>query len=318
MPGGWSLVPEGRYIPRPMPQSKPNLAAWSLLTPMLLWLLIFVIAPTAILFVYSFGQTDDVGQVIRPDNVNQSFDNYRRIVAREPQDEAPWPHFLSERRYVWILLRSIWYAGLATLACVVIGYPIAFVIGRIDDPWRNRLLVAVMVPFWTSFLIRTYAWVTILSGDGLLSSLLKHLHLINGSLDILYTPTAVMIGLVYTYLPFMILPIYGSVQKLDVTLLEAAGDLGAGPWRTFTRVIWPLTLPGVGAGVVLTFVPAIAMFAVNDLLGGGRVEMIGNTIETQFNTSRDWPFGSALGIVVTALFAIAFALGGRRTDDITS
>ena len=128
----------------------------------------------------------------------------------------------------------------------------------------------------------------------------------------LYTPGAVMLGLVYTYLPFMILPIYGSVQKLDSSLIEASLDLGAGPLATFRRVILPLTMPGIGAGVVLTFVPAIAMYAVNDLLGGSRVEMIGNTIETQFTTSRNWPFGSALGMIVTLLFAVAFALARRR------
>jgi spermidine/putrescine transport system permease protein len=285
--------------------ARPNscsLTAWALLLPMLLWLVAFVVAPTGILFIYSFGQTDDVGRVVPPDDFHQSLDNYRRV---------------AEKRYVRIILRSVWYAGLATGVCVVIGYPIAFAIARSPDPWRNRLLIAVMVPFWTSFLIRTYAWLTILSADGLLAGVLRHLHLLTGDLDVLYTPTAVMIGLVYTYLPFMILPIYGSVQKLDGALIEASFDLGAGPISTFRRVIWPLTKPGVGAGIVLTFVPAIAMFAINDLLGGGRVEMIGNTIETQFNTSRDWPFGSALGIVVTVLFAAAFALAGRRGDEIT-
>ena len=278
---------------------RPSPFAWLLLAPMVLWLIAFVVVPTGILFVYSFGQTDDVGQVTKPDDAHQAFDNYRRVI---------------EPRYLRIIWRSVVYAGIATAVCVAIGYPIAFTIGRCEEPWRGRLLLAVMVPFWTSFLIRTYAWVTILSEDGLLATMLRKLHLLSGDLGVLYTPGAVMLGLVYTYLPFMILPIYGSVQKLDRSLIEASLDLGAGPMATFRRIILPLTMPGIGAGIVLTFVPAIAMFAVNDLLGGGRVEMIGNTIETQFNTSRDWPFGSALGIVVTILFAGAFAVVGRKEE----
>ena len=273
--------------------TKRPILAWILLIPMLLWLIAFVVVPTGILFVYSFGSTDDVGQVIKPDDAHEAMDNYRE--AMEP-------------RYLRIIWRSLVYAGVATAVCVVLGYPIAFAIGRLPDPWRGRLLLAVMIPFWTSFLIRTYAWVTILSNDGLLAGVLRHLHLLSGDLDVLYTPGAVMLGLVYTYLPFMILPIYGSVQKLDSSLIEASLDLGAGPLATFRRVILPLTMPGIVAGVVLTFVPAIAMYAVNDLLGGGKSETIGDTIETLFTTSRDWPLGSALGMIVTVVFALAFAL----------
>jgi spermidine/putrescine transport system permease protein len=169
-----------------------------------------------------------------------------------------------------------------------------------------------MVPFWTSFLIRTYAWITILKSDGLLGGLLQYGRLIEGPLDILYTPTAVIIGLVYAYLPFMILPIYGSAEKFDGALIEAAHDLGCGPLRTFREVILPLIKPGIYAGVLLVFVPAIGMFVITDLMGGARVPMIGNVIQNQFFQARDWPFGAALGIVFTVMFVVAFWILQRR------
>jgi spermidine/putrescine transport system permease protein len=163
-----------------------------------------------------------------------------------------------------------------------------------------------MVPFWTSFLIRTYAWITLLKQEGLLNAFLKAVPHGLGPWDLLYTPAAVLIGLVYAYLPFMILPIYGSVEKLDGSLIEAAHDLGAGPLRVFSSVILPLTLPGIAAGTLLVFVPAIAMFAITDLMGGAKVPLIGNVIQNQFLQARDWPFGAALGVVFMALFAAAY------------
>jgi len=169
-----------------------------------------------------------------------------------------------------------------------------------------------MVPFWTSFLIRTYAWITILKEEGLLNGALQALRLTTAPLDLLYTPFAVVIGLVYAYLPFMILPIYGSVEKLDGAVIEAAHDLGAGPLRVFSSVIIPLTWPGIAAGTVLVFVPAIGMFAVTDLLGGARVPLIGNVIQNQFMQARDWPFGAALGMVFMALFAVTYGWLQRK------
>jgi spermidine/putrescine transport system permease protein len=170
-----------------------------------------------------------------------------------------------------------------------------------------------MIPFWTSFLIRTYAWIAILKSEGLLNGLLQGLHLIAAPWSLLYTPAAVMLGLVYAYLPFMILPIYGSAEQLDASLIEAAHDLGAGPVRVFREVILPLTWPGVAAGTLLVFVPAIGMFAVTDLMGGARVPLIGNVIQNQFLKARNWPFGSALGVIFTLLFVLAYAaMQGRR------
>ncbi len=265
----------------------PGWRAWLLLAPIVAWLLIFVIAPTGILFVYSFCERDELGRVI----FSFSWDNYRRVF---------------DPVYVRIFVRSINYAALTTVICIIAGFPVAYCIGRSREAWRNRLLLLVMVPFWTSFLIRTYAWITILKEEGMLNALLRVLPFALGPVDLLYTPAAVVIGLVYAYLPFMILPIYGSVEKLDGALIEAAHDLGAGPLRVFTAVIFPLTLPGIAAGTLLVFVPSIAMFAITDLLGGARVPLIGNVIQNQFMQARDWPFGAALGMVFMALFAITY------------
>lgn len=254
---------------------------------MLVWLGVFVVAPTAILLVYSFCQRDELGRIV----YEFTWTNYARV---------------ADPVYVKILLWSLWYAGLTTAICLLIGYPVAYYIARAPARRRSAFLLLLMIPFWISFLLRTYAWISLLKADGLLSGLLEGLRLIPAPLDILYTPAAVLIGLVYTYLPFMILPIYTSAEKLDGSLIEASLDLGAGPWRTFAHVVIPLTRPGISAGILLVFVPSIGMFAVNDLMGGGKVDMIGNVIQNQFGQARDWPFGAALGIVFLALFVVSF------------
>jgi len=274
-------------------QRQPALPGWLLLSPLLLWLLLFVIAPAAILLVYSFCRRDALGQVVYDFNL----DNYKRVF---------------DPIYLRILWRSLFYAGLSTLFCLVIGYPVAYFIGKAAENMRNLLLVLVMIPFWTSFLIRTYAWITILKSEGLLNSLLLSTGLTSLPIEIMYTPAAVIIGLVYAYLPFMILPIYGSVEKLDNALVEAAMDLGAGPVRAFSTVILPLTWPGMVAGALLVFVPALGMFAITDLMGGARVPMVGNVIQNQFLQARDWPFGSALGVTLMTLFILVFWLCSRK------
>ncbi len=274
--------------------------------PLLLWLAAFVIVPTLILLVYSFCQRDELGELV----FRFSTENYERVFgyARDEEGALIW-----DPTYLRIFGRSLAYAGVTTLLCGIIGYPVAWTIGRAPEARRNLLVTLVMIPFWTSFLIRTYAWILILSENGLLNAFLQSTRLISEPFPMLYTPGAVLIGLVYSYLPFMILPIYGSIEKLDYTLVEAALDLGAGPLHVFYHVILPLTRPGIAAGVLLVFVPAIGMFAINDLMGGKRVPMIGNVIQAQFTgQARDWPFGAALGISVVLLFAAAFWLGTRR------
>jgi len=286
-------------IAQTQPSRRPTAAAWWLFAPLGAWLLLFVVIPTFLLFIYSFFRGVGVGEVeftFTPSNYLHVFDP-------------------ASRR---IFVRSICYAGLTTVLCALIGYPVGYCIGRASERRRNQLLLLVMIPFWTNFLIRTYAWYTILQRQGLLNGMLQSLHLIpsviHAPLDLLYSPTAVIITLVYTYLPFMILPIYGSVEKLDNTLLEAAADLGAGPLRSFWRITLPLTVPGIGAGVLMVFVPAIAMFAVTSLMGGSKIPLIGDEIHDQFQSAGNLPFGSALGMTLLALFMVTFWLTTRAKE----
>lgn len=272
---------------------RPGWKAWLLLAPMVLWLLLFVVVPALILLVYSFCERDEVGGVV----FTFTLENYQRVF---------------DPVYLRIFGRSIGYAALTTAICAVVGYPVAYYMGRASETLRNRLLLLVMVPFWTSFLIRTYAWITILKQEGMLNALVRGLDLGLGPFNLLYTPTAVVIGLVYAYLPFMILPIYGSAEKLDNSLIEAAYDLGASPVRAFSSVIVPLTMPGIAAGTLLVFVPAIGMFAITDLMGGAKVPMIGNVIQNQFRLANNWPFGAALGVIFMLMFALTYVILQRR------
>ncbi|MCE9609407.1 MAG: ABC transporter permease [Chthoniobacter sp.] len=280
---------------------RPGVIGWLMMTPMLLWLFAFVIAPTLILLVYSFCQRDDLGEVVYV----FTWDNYRRIFF--DSDTGAFG-----TTYLTVFVRSVVYAGLTTIICLIVGYPVAWFIGRAPESRRNLLLTLVMIPFWTSFLIRTYAWITILSTNGLLNGFLQYTKLIAEPFEMLYTPGAVVLGLVYSYLPFLILPVYGSVEKLDNSLVEAAFDLGAGPMRAFQKVILPLTQPGVIAGVLLVFIPAIGMFAISQLMGGGTDPTIGEVIQNQFMQARDWPFGAALGMTLVVLFAVAFWFTSRH------
>jgi len=268
------------------PGARPGTLAWLLLAPLLAWLALFVVVPALLLLGCSLGERDEFGQVLW----GFSLENYARLL---------------DPVYLRIFLRSLGFAALTTGLCLLIGYPVAYQIARAAPRVRELLLLLVMVPFWTSFLVRTYAWMAILREEGLLNALVAWLQPAWAPLGLLYTPAAVVTGLVYSYLPFLILPVYASVEKLDGALIEAAHDLGAGPWRVFPAVILPLTLPGIAAGVTLVFVPAVAMFAVTDLLGGARVPLIGNVIQNQFLQARDWPFGAALGVALLGLFLVS-------------
>lgn len=273
-----------------------GLRAWGLLSPLLLWLAAFVVAPTLILAAYSFFRTAPGSQV----EPAFTLDSYKLAFSHV---------------YLRVFWRSILYAGTTTLLCALIGYPVGYYIGRSPPRRRNRLLMAVMIPFLTSFLIRTFAWTTILDQNGALNSLLRALHVIPDVLDenfeVLGTPAAVLIALVYTYLPFMILPIYGSVEKLDLSLLEAAADLGAPPHGVLRRVILPLTMPGVYAGALMVFVPAVAMFAVTHVMSGGTIRLIGDVIADEFGAASNVPFGSALGMLLLAAFLLTFYFSAR-------
>jgi spermidine/putrescine transport system permease protein len=223
------------------------------------------------------------------EQVNLTFDNYAR--------------FFGTFLYTELLLKSLLYALITTVICLVMAYPLALLIARSPTGHRELLVLLVILPFWSNFLIRVYAWIIILGPQSVLVSGLNAAIAVLGlePVRLLYTPTAVVIGLVYVHLPFMVLPLYANLEKHDPALLDAAQDLGAGAWQRFWQVTFPLSMPGVYAGAVLVFIPAFGIFAVPDLLGGTGGSMIGNVIKQQFLDSRDWPFGSVLSMVLTAV-----------------
>lgn len=212
--------------------------------------------------------------------------------------------------YLRVLGRTVAWAAITTVACLGLGYPVAWVMAR--SRRRQLLLFLVVLPFWTSFLVRTFALIFLLRDTGLVNSLLLGLGVIDRPLTLLYTPFAVLVGLVYGFLPFMVLPIYASLEKLDPALEEAAAMLGAAPLARFLRVTWPLSRPGVIAGSLLVFIPALGSFVTADLLGGARQMMIGNLVQNQFTIARNWPFGSAVSFVLMALVTAAVSLALRR------
>ncbi len=259
-----------------------RLSPYLLVLPGLLWLGLFFAVPAAQLAVTSLY--DPAGSLTDGYAMTWSVGNYPAALA------TYWPQ----------LLRSLAYAGLATAICLVLGYPLAFVIALRAGRWRNLLLVLVVAPFFTSFLVRTLAWKAILADTGWLVGLLRDVHLLGPDGRLLATPVAVVAGLVYNFLPFMVLPLYASLQRLDGRLLEAAADLYAGPARTFWHVTLPLSLPGVVAGTLLTFIPAVGDYINAALLGTPRTAMIGNVIDSAFLVRLDYPQAAALSFVLMA------------------
>ncbi|MCC7360143.1 MAG: ABC transporter permease [Anaerolineales bacterium] len=255
-----------------------------LLGPGVFWLILFFNLPLLIVLFISFVERGRAGGIRLPPVF--TLGNY--VDFFDPL-------------YLGIFLHSLQIGVTVTAICVLVGYPLAYFIAARPPRWRDALLLLVMIPFWTNFLVRTYALKQVLGADGLVNSALLGVGLIGQPLDLLYNETAVIIGLVYGYLPFAILPMYASVEKFNYSLLEAAADLGANPARAFWRVMMPLTLPGVVAAIVLTLVPVVGAFITPDIMGGGKVEMIGTLINRQFGVARDWPFGSAISLVLMAL-----------------
>jgi spermidine/putrescine transport system permease protein len=293
-----ALLLPGTEGGNPAHKRSPGWGAWLLLSPLAAWLVLFVVVPTALLVIMSFCQKEP-GSLGRID-FTFTLENFQR--ALRPT-------------YLRILGASLWYAFLTTVICLIMGFPVAYFIGKAPERIRNILLLLVMIPFWTSFLIRTYAWISILSNQGFLNAFLKSAGIISEPLSLMYTPFAVVLGLVYNFLPFMILPIFGSVEKLDHSLVEAAYDLGARPVRAFSEVIIPLVKPGIIAGCFLVFVPAIAMFAITTLMGGGSNPTIGEVIQKQFGAAQNQPFGAALGtLLLLIFFAGLFVVRNREKD----
>jgi putrescine transport system permease protein len=212
--------------------------------------------------------------------------------------------FVSDSIYLWSYLKSLQIAAISTVVLLAVGYPIAYGMARAPRAWQPPLVMAVVLPFWTSFLIRIYAWINILQHDGILNDLLIRLHAIDVPAAWLSSDTAIYIGMVYSYLPFMVLPLYAALEKMDESLLEAAADLGCPRWKAFWLVTLPLSRPGVAAGALLCFIPIVGEFVIPDLLGGSETLMIGQTLWTEFFSNRDWPVASAIAIALLGLLLV--------------
>jgi spermidine/putrescine transport system permease protein len=217
--------------------------------------------------------------------------------------------------YLAIFWRSVWVSAVSAAICAVLGFPLALYIARAQRH-QTLLLNLLMLPFWTSFLIRTYAWMFLLRDTGLINTLLVAAHVIRQPLPLLFNTGAVMLGLVYGYLPFMVLPLYASIEKLDPSLLDAAADLGASPVATVWNIIVPLSRSGIVAGSLLVFVPCLGAYLTPDLMGGGKSVMIGNLVQNQFTTARDWPFGAALSLVLMIVAVVVSRAIGRRSEQL--
>ncbi len=264
----------------------------TLASPGTIWLLLFFLIPLGFLFVLSFSSKAVIdGQV--------SVNEYAYFTGLDNYVRAFNPDIIS------IFLRTVWWSGLATLACLLVGYPIAFGICFMPEKWRPLALLLIVLPFWINLLIRTYALKTVMGANGVINSFTGLFGI--PKLEMLGTTPAVIFGLVYVFLPFMILPLYSTIERLDKSFLEASLDLGASQFQTFKKITLPLTMPGVVTGIILVFIPSLGMFLISDELGGTRSWMIGNVIQAQFGASNDWPFGAALSFILMFLtFIVLF------------
>lgn len=258
-------------------------------------ILLFFI-PLLIVFFYSLLSRGPYGGVMLPFSV----ESYGRVFD-----------FL----YLEIAWRSFWIAAIATLFCLVLGFPLALYIARYSQR-KTLLLNLVMLPFWTSFLIRIYAWMFLLRDTGLINTALLATHLIDAPLPLLFNTPAVILGLVYGYLPFTVLPLYATIEKLDPALIDAAADLGANPLVVIWKIIMPLSKPGMVAGTLLVFIPCLGAYLAPDLMGGGKTVMIGNLVQNQFTASRDWPFGAAVSLLLMLAVAAITAAISRKAQDL--
>ena len=266
-----------------MKKRKESLAAY----PYLVWSIIFIVVPLLLIVFYSFTVNDN-------GTIKFSLENYKRLL---------------DPLYLKVFGRSIYLALASTFICLIVGYPVAYIIAKMKFSTRNVLILLFILPMWMNFLLRTYAWMAILGRNGVINSILSALGF-NG-LNLLYNEGAVMLGMVYNFLPFMVLPIYTVLIKIDKNLINASYDLGANQVQTFFKVILPLSMPGVTSGITMAFMPAVSTFVISRLLGGGKTTLVGNIIEQQFTTLGDWHFGSALSIFMMLLILICMALMTR-------
>ncbi|MGU8475796.1 ABC transporter permease [Clostridium perfringens] len=251
--------------------------------PYVVWSAIFIVIPLLLIVFFSFTSKVDGRFVF-------SFENFQRLF---------------EPIYFTVFIRSIWLAVLSTVLCLILGYPIAYIISKLPIKRRNMLILLFILPMWMNFLLRTYAWMAILGRDGLINTLLGYIGI--GPIKMLYTDGAILLGMVYNFLPFMVIPIYTVLIKIDKNLVNAAYDLGANKAQAFRKVILPLSIPGIISGITMVFMPAVSNFVIPSLLGGGKYMLVGNLIEQQFTTIGNWNFGSALSIFMMILILISMA-----------
>lgn len=254
-----------------------------------IWLLLFALFPFCLVGIASFLNHDESHIVILPATLS----NYLQ---------------LKDGIYLKIFQQSAYLAGICTLICLFFGYPFAYILARIKGRLKNFFILLIIIPFWTSTLIRTYSMITLLKPKGIFNSILLMLGIIDKPLQLLYTNTAVIVGLVYNLLPFMILPLLTNIERLDERLVDAARDLGANRITTFRKIILPLTMPGIVSGCILVFLPAMTMFYIPALLGGSKSILLGNLIQNQFLISQNWPFGSAISVVFTLLLIVLLVI----------
>ncbi|MEX2462256.1 MAG: ABC transporter permease [Paenibacillaceae bacterium] len=270
-----------------------------MLSPVSFWMVAFLAIPLGLVIAVSFFTRGTYGGI----EFTFTLSNYARI---------------ADALYLKILWNSLVIAFFTTVMCLVFGYPFAYFVTRSSKKYRSLLLMLIIVPFWTNSLVRTYAWIVLLRTEGVINTYLLKFGIIAKPLVMMYNDFAVQIGLVYTLFPFMVLPLYAAIEKLDRSYLEAASDLGAKPWRSFLKVTLPLTMPGIVAGSLLVFIPALGLFFIPDLMGGSKVMLVGNLIKNQFLTARDWPFGSAasigLMIITFVLIGLYLRLAGNNRD----
>ncbi|NIY96458.1 ABC transporter permease [Salipiger sp. HF18] len=277
--------------------------------PATFMIVVFMLAPLTIIFVYSFLTPGDYGGV----EIDFSTEAPTQLLFQKNLfDEVEF-----DTSYLRIAFRSIWVATVAVVGSLALGFPAAYYIAQQPESRRNTLLLLITIPFWTNLLIRTYCWILVLRDTGLINNLLIGLGVTDEPIKMLYTEGAIALGLVYTYVPFMVLPIYAALERLDKRLIEASRDLYADRWTTLRHVTLPLASPGIVAGSILVFIPALGAFIAPDLLGGGKKLMLGSLVQLQFSAARDWPFGSALTMVIMSVVLIClllFAVNQRRNE----
>ena len=272
-------------------KNRKSILAW----PYVLWIILFTILPLLIIVLFSFTEKTEMGSI----SMVFTLDNYCKFF---------------QPLYLNVLKRSVILAVVSTVMCLIVGYPMAYIMSRAPRKKRNLMATLFVLPLWTNFLLRTYAWMGLLREQGLVNEFLKAIGLIERPLQLLYNNGAVVMGMVYNFLPFMVLPIYSVLVKLDDSLLEAAHDLGANDVKVFQKVIFPLSLPGVATGIYMVFMPAVSTFVLSDLLGGSHTILLGNLIENQFRNARNWQFGSAISVIMLLFIIVTMGYFAKDGD----